>query len=327
MRFLAPLLLGTTLLVSGCAWMGFGDDEENAADTQGYTEQDFFEQIQADMKTQNWPKAAQNLEALEAQFPFGDYAEQAQLELIYVYYKMQDHEAAIAAADRFIRLHPQHPNVDYAYYLKGLAYYSQNQGFFDQFLPRDETMRDPGDTARNSFAAFNELLTKFPESSYTPDARQRMIHLRNLLARQEIHVANYYFVRGAYLAAANRGRYVVENFQQSPAVPDGLAVMAQAYHLMDMQDLSNDAAQLLAENYPQHPALDENGNFKYRTDISGGQRSLLSRLSFGLYDNRKPPGYDTRYIYNPAYRDETKEVEPEEPKRPLLHRMTFGVFE
>ncbi len=326
MRFLAPLLLGTTLLVSGCAWMG-SDDDENATETQGYTEKDFFEQIQADMKTQNWPKAAQNLEALEAQFPFGDYAEQAQLELIYVYYKMQEHEAAIAAADRFIRLHPQHPNVDYAYYLKGLAYYSQNRGFFDHFLPRDETMRDPGDTARNSFAAFNELLTKFPESSYTPDARQRMIHLRNLLARQEIHVANYYFVRGAYLAAANRGRYVVENFQQSPAVPDGLAVMAQAYHLMDMQELSNDAAQLLAANYPEHPALDENGHFKYRTDISGGERSLLSRLSFGLYDNRKAPGYDTRSIYNPAYQDGAKEVEPEEPKRPLLHRMTFGVFE
>ncbi len=308
MRFLALLLLSASLLLTGCAWMGFGDDEETP-ETQGYTEKDFFNQIQKDMEAENWLSASQNLEALEAQFPFGDYAEQAQLELIYVYYKMQDHQAAIAAADRFIRLHPQHPNVDYAYYLKGLAYYSQNRGFFDNFLPRDETKRDPGDTARNSFAAFSELLNKFPESSYTPDARQRMIHLRNLLARQEIHVANYYFVRGAYLAAANRGRYVIENFQQSPAVPDGLAVMAQAYHLLGMQDLSNDAAQLLAANYPEYPALDENGQFRYRTDISGGERSWLSRISFGLYDNRKAPGYDTRHIYNPAYQGMTEEVE------------------
>ena len=229
----------------------------------------------------------------------------------------------------FIRLHPQHPNVDYAFYLKGLAHYSQNRGFFDHFLPRDETKRDPGNSARQSFAAFSELLAKFPDSTYTPDARQRMIHLRNLLARQEIHVANYYFVRGAYLAAANRGRYVVENFQMTPAVPDGLAVMAQAYHLLGMQDLSDDAAELLASNYPDHPALDNTGNFQYRKDISGSERSWLNQATFGLYDVTQAPGYDSRYLYNPIYQGtETTETKDEQPEsRSWFHWMTFGLFE
>ena len=242
MRFPALLLVCSIFLTSGCAWLGSGDDKDaNKTDTSGYTETDFFEKIQEELASGYWFQAIENLEALEAQYPFGDYAEQAQLELIYAYFRSQDYEATIASADRFIRLHPQHPNVDYAYYLKGLASFVQSKGFFEQFLPTDETKRDPG-SARNSFVTFNELLNRFPESAYAPDARKRMVYLRNILARHEIHVANYYFLRGAYLAAANRGRYVVENFQKTPAVPDGLAVMAQAYHFMQMQDLAADAA-------------------------------------------------------------------------------------
>ena len=323
MRFLITLLLSTSLLMTGCSWLGFGDDEEEGSDTQGYTEKDFFDVIQRDLNARRWSNAIQNLEALEAQFPFGDYAEQAQLELVYAHYKLSDYEAAIAAADRFIRLHPQHPNVDYAHYLKGLSHYSQNKSFFDQFLSRDETKRDPG-AARESFTSFSELLAKYPSSPYAADARKRMIHLRNLLARQEIHVANYYFVRGAYLAAANRGRYVVENFQMSPAVPDGLAVMAQAYYLLGLQDLSDDAAQTLAANYPDHPALDQSGNFQYHTDIGGEDRSWLNKVTFGFYDNAEPPGYDTRHIYNTAYQGED---EPPAEDKSWFDWITFGLFD
>jgi len=322
MRFLTTLLLSASLLMTGCSWLGFGDDEGDAPDTESYTEKDFFDVTQRYLNANQWNLAIENLEALEAQFPFGEYAEQAQLELMYARYRQADYEAAIAEADRFLRLHPQHVNVDYAYYLKGLSHYSQNKGFLDRFIPRDETKRDPG-AARESFASFSELLAKYPDSQYAPDARKRMIHLRNLLARQEIHVANYYFVRGSYLAAANRGRYVVENFQMTPAVPDGLAVMAQAYSMLDLNDLSNDAVQTLATNYPDHPALDKNGQFKYHTGTSGESRSWLNKTTFGLFDNVQPPSFDSRHIYNTAYELE----EPVADDKSWLDWITFGLFD
>ncbi|MAT50006.1 MAG: outer membrane protein assembly factor BamD [Porticoccaceae bacterium] len=317
-----PLALITLLSLTGCSWMPFfGDDEEPESETAGYTEKDFYNVIQRNLNARNWKLAIDNLQALEAQFPFGTYAEQAQLELIYAQYRSADYEAAIAAADRFIRLHPRHPNVDYAYYLKGLSLLSQSNSFFDNFLPTDQTARDPG-SARESFAAFSELLARFPNSSYAADARKRMIHLRNLLARYEINVANYYFKRKAYVAAANRGRYVVENFQQTPSVPDGLAIMAEAYHLLGLQELSADAVQVLAANYPDYPALDANGVFTYQGVSEDESRGWIKSLTLGLYDNAQPPHYDTRAQYNPAqYKDEDKG-----PKRSWLNRLTFGLL-
>ncbi|MCL4122080.1 UNVERIFIED_CONTAM: hypothetical protein GTU68_010554 [Idotea baltica] len=315
------------LLANGCAW--FNDvnnitNEEDKLDTSGFTEKDFYNTVQNDLKGGFWHTAIDNLEALEAQFPFGDYAEQAQLELIYARYKANEHETAIAAADRFIRLHPQHPNVDYAYYLKGLSSFAKSKGFFDQLLPTDETKRDPG-SARNSFSTFSELLNRFPESPYAPDARKRMIYLRNILARHEIHAANYYFFRGAYLAAANRGRYVVENFQKTPAVPDGLAVMAQAYYLMQMNDLANDAATLLATNYPNHPALDSDGSFLYQDTTTNLNRSWINKLTAGMADEPEPLGFDSRHVFNDRYKSINSD--PERSKRSWTSRLTFGVFD
>lgn len=326
MRFLTTSLLLCLLLLTGCSWLGFGDDEDEKPETEGYTEQDFFDVIQRQLNASQWEEAIKNLEALEAQFPFGDYAEQSQLELVYAHYKKTDYEAAIAAADRFIRLHPQHPNVDYAIYMKGLSSYSQSRGFINNYLPLDPTLRDPA-TARDSFASFTELLNRFPGSTYAPDARQRMIYLRNLLARQEIHVANYYFKRGAYLAAANRGRYVVENYQQTPAVPDALAVMAEAYHLLGLNELAGDAAKLLAINYPEHPALDKAGNFDY-WDESGSERTWLNLLTLGFYGKfDKPPSYDSRIIYNPVDIGKDELPENSEAKKSWWSWMTFGLFD
>ena len=327
MRFLLPLLLCTMLLANGCAWFNKVNnirDEDDLPDTTGYTEKDFYEAIQNDLRGGFWQTAIDNLEALEAQYPFGDYAEQAQLELIYARFKSSEYETAIAAADRFIRLHPQHPNVDYAYYLKGLSSFSQSRGFFDQLLPTDETKRDPG-SARNSFSTFSELLNRFPESPYAPDARKRMLYLRNILARHEIHAANYYFFRGAYLAAANRGRYVVENFQKTPAVPDGLAVMAQAYHLMQMNDLANDAASLLAKNYPTHPALDTDGSFMYQETTTEMKRSWTNKLTAGLMDKPEPLGFDSRHLFNDRYK--SIHEDPERKKKSWLSKLTLGIFD
>ncbi|NIB40237.1 outer membrane protein assembly factor BamD [Pseudomaricurvus alkylphenolicus] len=294
------------------------------------TEKDFYEAAQRQLKSRQWELAIENLQALEANFPFGTYAEQAQLELIYAYYRNFEHEASSAAADRFIRLHPQHRNVDYAYYMKGLASFTEGSGMFERFLPTDLTQRDPG-SARQSFAYFSQLLARYPKSQYAPDARKRMIYLRNLLARYEIHVANYYLKRGAYVAAANRGRYVVENFQQTPAVPDALAVMVQSYDLLEMKELGDNALKTLASNYPNHPAL-ESGEFDYQYRSRLGERSWVSYATFGLFDKKEPPGFDSRELYNPEYlnRDINDPIESDQvadKERSWLNWITFGLVD
>lgn len=294
------LLAVLTAILTACASNQENDEGLPAGDRN---EQAFYQQAQSQLKSSQWELAIKNLRALEDNFPFGNYAEQAQLELIYAYYRDYQNDAAIATADRFIRLHPQHRNVDYAYYMKGLASFTEGTGLFERFLPTDLTRRDPG-SARESFAFFTQLISRFPDSRYAPDAQKRMTHLRNLLARYEIHVANYYFKRGAYLAAANRGRFVVENFQQTPSVPDALAVMVQAYHLLDMPELGESALVVLRTNYPQHPALENDGNYNYEYYASAGKRSLVDQLSLGLFEKSDPRGFDSRALYNAEYRQQ-----------------------
>lgn len=278
-------------LLFGCA----GNDELDgmAADTG---EQVMYDNAQRYLRSRNFDLAVRSLQLLESRYPFGKYAEQAQLELIYAHYGAYQHEAAVEAADRFIRLHPQHPSVDYAYYMKGLSAYSSKADIFARFLPTDESSRDTSH-AREAFAEFAQLVARFPDSPYAADAKARMVHLRNLLARHEILVANYYFRRGAYLAAANRGRYVVENFQRTPAVADGLAVMAQGYILLGMNDLAEDAITVLKLNYPDYPSLDRSGNFVSDYDLDGAHRSLVNRVTFGLFDPPEVPQFDSRALY------------------------------
>ena len=256
-------------------------------------EQQMYEQIQGYLQGGSYNDAVRALQLLESRYPFGKYAEQAQLELIYAHYQAYEHEAAVEAADRFIRLHPQNPNVDYAYYMKGLAAYTGNQDVFDRFIPTDLSERDTSQV-REAFGEFAQLVARYPASPYAADARARMIYLRNLLARHEITVANYYFRRGAYLAATNRGAYVVENFQNTPAVADGLAVMAQGYILLGYNDLAKDTIAVLALNYPEHYSLDDNGEFQSVYTLDGLQRSWINKVSFGLFDPPEPPQFDNR---------------------------------
>lgn len=273
------------------------------------TEQAIYENAQKLLRNRNWSAAVETLQLLEENFPFGAYAEQAQLELIYAHFRSNDHDLAIAASERFIRLHPQHRNVDYAYYMRGAASF-YNETPFTTALISDVSTRDSG-SARDAFNYFSQLLSRYPKSVYVLDARQRMIYLRNVLARQEIHVANYYFRRGAFVAAANRGKFVVENMQGTPAVPDGLAVMAQAYHLLGMQDLADDSAKILVDNYPQHPALD-NGSFNYRYNVKP-KRSWLSYATFGLLDKRQFVKFDSREVFNPKFNNDLVLQNPAQP--------------
>ena len=286
------ILVSIFAFTAGCATK---DDANN------YTsEANLYERAQSQLNNNRWETAIRYLQLLEEHFPFGRYAEQAQLELIYAYHRSGDPDLASASADRFIRLHPQHRNVDYAYYMKGLAAYSKDENFLGRIIPLDQTQRDPG-AARESLTHFNLLLNRYPDSPYAADAKKRMIYLRNRLARYEIHVANYYFKRGAYLAATNRGEYVLQNFQETPAVPDALAVITQGYHLLDMPELSHNSLEVLRLNYPDHPALDDKGDFNFQYSSTADERSWLSKLSFGLFDKSEPKGFDSRRRYDPQY--------------------------
>jgi outer membrane protein assembly factor BamD len=269
------------------------NDELDLPPGANSSEVELYREAQRYLRNGNYDLAVQSLQMLESRFPFGKYAEQAQLELVYAHYNNYEREAAIEAADRFIRLHPQHPNVDYAYYMKGLSAYAADESLFDRFIPTDKAQRDTA-SAREAFSEFAQLLARYPASTYAADAKARMIHLRNLLARAEIEVANYYFRRGAFIAATNRGRYVVENFPQTPAVSDGLAVMVQGYLLLGLDELAEQSLNVLALNYPSHPSLDESGNFVSRYTIDGPERSTINSMTLGLFDQPRPPNFDNR---------------------------------
>ena len=315
----------------------------NETISENLGEAELYRQAQADLDSKSYTSAINKLKALESRYPFGRFAEQAQLELIYAYYRNTEPEAARSSAERFIRLHPQHPSVDYAYYLKGLASFDQDRGLLARFLPLDMTKRDPG-AARDSFNEFAQLTTRYPNSRYAPDAKARMIYLRNLLAANEIHVADYYLRRQAYVAAANRGRYVVENFQGTPSVGDGLAVMTEAYQHMGLNELADSSLETLKLNYPDHPSLD-GGEYVPR-EKEEDNRSWLSRATLGLIETEtKAPDVsqsnrDVVRQYENAAQDLPDELRPvlkeaeadaaseeQRKSRSWWSYLTFGLFD
>ncbi len=239
-RLLSILLL--PLLLSSCGLL-----PEQIDETKDWSANKFYAEASASMAENDYDTAIEYYEKLEARYPFGRYAMQAQLDVAYAHYKNEEPELAIAAADRFIKLHPTNPYVDYAYYLKGIVNFNRSVGFFDRFIPVDSSQRDPG-AAADSFKDFSELIRKFPDSPYSADAMKRLIHLRNNMAKYQVHVARYYMRRGAYLAAVNRCIDVVENYQRTFAVEEALEIMIEAYDKMGMETLSKDAQRVLALN-------------------------------------------------------------------------------
>jgi outer membrane protein assembly factor BamD len=311
------LLFVLFLALTGCA----SDDENEFSDSP---EQEVYEAGLQALDTSNWDRAILIFQQLEAQFPFGSFAAQAQLELIYAYYRNSEPEAARTTADRFIRLYPDNPNIDYAYYMKGMSFYSEDSRILGRYLPTDPSKRDPG-KARDSFADFSQLLNLYPNSPYANDARARMVYLRNLLAAYEINVAEFYIQRQAYLSALNRARYVVENYQSTPAVPRAIEIMVETYLRLGLNDLADSSLAILKLNYPDSPALDPNGNFIVSTQIT--DPSFLYSMSFGLVGSnkrdtplaptRRPTRSDTPYSF------ELPEMEPE---RSWLNILTLGLL-
>jgi len=248
---LAALLLASSLLV-GCASSGSTDEEED--EFAGIAERELYEEARSSLERRNFTAAITRLEALDTRFPFGNHAEQAQLELIYAYYETSDWEAARAAASRFIRLHPSHPQADYALYMRGLSSWQAGRFSLERLKLIDISKRDLG-ASRDAYTDFSELVRLYPNSEYAPDAQQRIVYLRNLMARHELHVADYYLRRGAYLAAVERGRWVIENYPETEATRDALAVMVEGYLGLEMRDRAREVLDVLIENAPRHDQL------------------------------------------------------------------------
>ena len=252
---LAALLAAIALVGAGCSSLK-ADDE-----TVGWTAQRLYGEAKDAMASRDWQKAIKYLEKLEARYPYGRYAQQAQLEIAYANWKDGERASAIAAADRFIKLYPNHPSVDYAWYLKGLVNFYDLQGVLSWLTTPDMSDRDPK-AAREAYFAFKEVLTRFPASRYAADSRARMHFLVNSLASNEVHVANYYMKRGAFLAAANRAQYAIEHYPQAPAVEEAMAILVRAYDSLGMTDLRDAAGRVLEKNFPDTVYLKPGGKKK-----------------------------------------------------------------
>ena len=248
-KYYLPLIFGLATL-SGCSY--FETQEVEAEDS--WTVERIYSEAKSALSTADYHTALQYYSQLEARFPFGDYAQQALLESAYAYYKDDEPETALATIDRFMRVYPLNPNMDYAIYLRGLINFNRDIGLVEKYIPRDESQRDPG-SARYALTDFTTLVNRYPTSNYSEDAAQRVVYLRNRLAQHEINVAHYYMRRGAYLAAANRGKYVIENYPRTPAMPEALLMMAKAYKVLELNQLSADALRVLELNYPGHPGV------------------------------------------------------------------------
>jgi outer membrane protein assembly factor BamD len=233
--------IALTVAVTGC--------RSRRADEGKSGPEVIYAKAQKAIRSSSYGEAVKQLEALQSRFPFSEPARQAQLDLIYAYYKNHETEPAVDAADTFIRENPTNPRVDYAYYMKGLVYFERQSNWLERRFRVDLSQRPPIN-AKKSFDAFQQLIEKYPHSDYANDSRQRMVYLRNRLADFELHVALYYMRRGAYVGALNRAKYCVDNYDGAPAVKGSMKVMVDAYRALKMSDLEANAERVYSANYP-----------------------------------------------------------------------------
>ena len=242
------LLVGILPLAAGCATT----DEEDPALREART---LYESARDAWGRGNFELARERLETLEARFPFGPYAEQASLDIIYVYYRLEEPDSAVAAADRFLRFNPRHAQVPYAHFMTGIIEQERGRFLLSDYLDLERSARDP-QPLRRAFQSFRTVATEYPESPYAEEARRRMVTLRNQLARHELGIARFYLAEEATVAAANRAVRVLEQYQGTPAVEEALAVLLEAYRRMGIDDLAEDVRRVIRLNFPDHPVLD-----------------------------------------------------------------------
>jgi len=249
MRFIPVYFL--FILLVGCA-------TDLQDETVGWSAERLHTEAKDAMGSKDWPRAVRYLEKLEARYPYGRFAQQAQLEIAYAHWKDGERASAIAAVERFIKMHPNHANIDYAWYLKGLVNFNEQPGIVSQIATPDMSDRDPKAT-RESFNALREVVTRYPDSKYAADAAARMRYLVNALAGHEVHVARYYMKRGAYLAAANRAQYAIKSYPQAPATEEAVFVLVLAYDRLGMGDLRDAADRVMRANFPESRYLKTGG--------------------------------------------------------------------
>jgi outer membrane protein assembly factor BamD len=248
MKFVTKLLLITTglsfFLLTACS-----TSTDPAEAYKGESAEQIFQKGETALRDRSYSEAVKRFEALDIQYPYERNTETAQLHIIYAYYMTSDYSSAEAAADRFIHAHPANPHVDYAYYMRGLSNYFQNLGVFERIFTVDLATRDLSQI-KKSYADFAEIVHSYPNSYYAPAAHQYMIYLRNILANHELEVAQYYYSREAYVAAADRANLVVQHYQGAPAIPEALVIMAKSYRALHLTQNENEAMQVLQYNYP-----------------------------------------------------------------------------
>ena len=235
-------MLGTIAVLAACAG---NDEQQTVVDNL----QEAYDEATAAVNRQNYGRGIAIFEAIQARYPFSRFSRQIQLDLIHAYFKAGQKEQAIEAADTFIRENPIHPRVDYALYIKALAYFEDEAGWLERRFNRDVTSRPPKDV-QQAYSTLRRLVERYPASEYAADAKQRMVFLKSRMAAYENHVADYYLRRGAYVAALNRAKTALEEFNGAPGNKESLRIMAEAYERLGMSDLAADTRRVLELNYP-----------------------------------------------------------------------------
>ena len=239
--------LSTAFLFTGCA-------DSNYDATKDWSNDKLYNEAKDEMAAGGYDKAIGMYEKLEGRAAGTALAQQAQLDKAWAQYKTNEPVQAVATLDRFIKLHPASPALDYALYLRGLVNFNDNLGLFSTLAEQDLAERDPKQ-AKESFEAFRELVTRFPSSKYAEDARLRMAFIKNSLARSDVHIARFYYQRGAYVAAINRAQTTVQEFRDVPAVEEALFIMYQSYDKLNLVQLRDDTKRVLDKSYPASPFL------------------------------------------------------------------------
>ena len=277
-----------SLLLSSCSYME-GVFKEPVP-TIGMTAAQIYGEGKAFLDAEDYPNAIIYFDILEARYPFGIYSTQSMLDLAYASYQSNLKSEAIVNADRFIRLYPNHPQVSYAYYLRALANFDKDSNFITKLFAQDPSKYDVS-KLKKSFDDFSIVINKFPDSKYAKDSRNRLLYIKNMMARNELYIAKYYVKRNAHIAAIERVKYLLTNYNGTPSTEDALLILIDSYNYLNMNDLAIDSARVLKENYPEYTITNKNGIIITKKVVKVAKKE-------GIKKDKSSSWFDFLNIYN-----------------------------